>query len=57
MKNLLFILFAAVLLTGCVARKIVTVPAGIAVKTAAKTTGKVAVGTTKAILPNRPASK
>lgn len=52
MKHLIPILIAAALCSGCLARKIVTIPAGIVVKTTAKTTGKIAVGTTKAIIPN-----
>lgn len=52
MKKALPILIAAMLCSGCIARKIVTVPTGIVVKTTAKTTGKIAAGTTKAIIPN-----
>ena len=48
MKNGLLILTAIALLTGCVARKMVTIPA----KAAVKTTGKVTVGATKAVIPN-----
>lgn len=52
MKRTLLMLFATLALTGCMARKIVTVPAGIAVKATANTTGNVAGGTVKAILPD-----
>lgn len=52
MNKLLCLLAATVLCSGCVARKVVTIPAGMAVKTTVKTTGKVAVGTTKAVIPN-----
>lgn len=47
MKNIIPILIAVALCSGCIARKIVTIPAGIAVKT----TGKIAVETTKAVIP------
>ena len=52
MKLIIPILIIAILSTGCIARKIVTIPAKAAVKTTVKTTGKVAVGTTKVIIPN-----
>ena len=51
MKSLVAILIAVLLLSGCVARKIVTVPAKAATKTVIKTTGKVAGGTVKAVTP------
>lgn len=52
MKHLIPILIAATLCSGCLARKIVTIPAGIVVKTTAKTTEKIAIKTTEAIIPN-----
>ncbi len=51
MKTFIPILIIAIMSTGCIARKIVTVPAKVVIKTSVKTTGKVAVGTTKAVLP------
>jgi hypothetical protein len=52
MRAFLSILIITSISTGCAARKIITVPAGAAVKTTVKTTGSVAAGTTKALIPN-----
>lgn len=51
MKQLIAILILASLFTGCIARKVVTVPAKAVTKTAVKTTGKVTTGTVKAVTP------
>jgi len=58
MKCTIFILFSAILLTGgCIARKVVPVPAAAAVKTTLKATGKVAKGSANLILPDEQSAK
>lgn len=48
MKKGVLILILALASTGCLARKVITVPA----KTAIKATGKIAGGTVKAAIPD-----
>jgi hypothetical protein len=51
MKATASILILSLFLSGCVARKIVTIPVSTAIKTTVKAGGKVAIGTTQAVVP------
>jgi len=52
MKQLLSALLLTALVSGCIARKVITIPAKAVAKTAIKGTGKTTVGAVKLAIPN-----